>query len=82
VRKPEIKRPFERPRRRWEGNIKLDLQEVGCRGMNWIYLSQDSFSRKIVLHGVSKVVQKKKNSDCVNVQDIMLPPFLKRVNTG
>jgi hypothetical protein len=30
VRKPEGKRPFSRPRRRWKGNIKMDLQEVGC----------------------------------------------------
>jgi hypothetical protein len=60
----------------------MDLQEVGCGGMNWIDLAQDSFSRRTVLRGVSKVVQKKENSDCINVQDIMLPPFLKRVSTG
>jgi len=30
VRKPEDKRPLGRPRRRWEDNIKIDLQEVGC----------------------------------------------------
>ena len=33
VGKPEGKRPFGRPRHRWEDNIKMDLQEVGCRGM-------------------------------------------------
>jgi hypothetical protein len=32
VRKPEGKRPLGRPRCRWEGNIKMDLQEVGCGG--------------------------------------------------
>ena len=32
VGKPEGKRLFGRPRRRWEGNVKTDLQEVGCRG--------------------------------------------------
>ena len=32
VRKPEGKRPLGRPRRRWEDNIKMDLQEVGCGG--------------------------------------------------
>ena len=30
-----------RPRRRWENNIKMDLQEVGCGGMDWIELAQD-----------------------------------------
>jgi hypothetical protein len=40
-RKPERKRPLERPRNRWEDNIKMDLQEVGCRGMDWIGLAQD-----------------------------------------
>jgi len=39
--KPEGKRPLGRPRRRWEDNIKMDLQEVGCRDMDWIELAQD-----------------------------------------
>jgi hypothetical protein len=33
-------RPLGRPRRRWEDNIKMDLQEVGCGGMDWIELAQ------------------------------------------
>jgi len=41
VRKPEGKRPLGRLRRRWEDNIKKDLQEVGCGGMDWIELAQD-----------------------------------------
>jgi len=41
VGKPEEKRPLGRPRRRWEDNIKMDLQEVGCGGMDWIGLAQD-----------------------------------------
>jgi len=41
VRKSEGKRPLGRPRRRWEDNIKMDLQEVGCGGMDWIELAQD-----------------------------------------
>ena len=41
VGKPEGKRPLGRPRRRWEDNIKMDLQKVGCRGMDWIELGQD-----------------------------------------
>ena len=39
--KPEGKRPLERPRRRWEDNINIDIQEVGCGGMDWIDLVQD-----------------------------------------
>ena len=39
--KPEGKRPFGRPRRRWEDNIKVDLEEVGCGGMDLIELAQD-----------------------------------------
>jgi len=41
VGKPEGKRPLERPRRRWENNIKMDLQEVRRGGMDWIELAQD-----------------------------------------
>jgi len=39
--KPEGKRALGRPRRRWEYNIKMNLQEVGCEGMDWIELAQD-----------------------------------------
>ena len=39
--KPEGRRPLGRPRSRWEDNIKMDLQEVGCGGMDWIELAQD-----------------------------------------
>jgi len=39
--KPEGKRPLGRFRRKWEDNIKMDLQEVGCGGVDWIDLAQD-----------------------------------------
>jgi len=41
VGKLEGKRPLGRPRRRWEDNIKMDLQEVECGGMDWIDLDHD-----------------------------------------
>jgi hypothetical protein len=48
VGKPEGKRPLVRHRRRWEDTIKMDLQEVGCGGMVWIYLAQDRDRRVFV----------------------------------
>ena len=41
VGKPEGKRSIGRPRHMWEDNIKTDLQEVGCGGMDWIELAQE-----------------------------------------
>jgi len=41
VGKPAGKRPLGRPRRKWEDNIKMDLHEVECGGMDWIELAQD-----------------------------------------
>ena len=41
VEKHEGKRLLGRPRRIWEDNIKMDLQEVGCGGMDWIDVAQD-----------------------------------------
>ena len=41
VGKPKGKRPLGRPRNRWEDNIKMDLREVGCGGMDWIEVAQD-----------------------------------------
>ena len=41
VGKPERKRPLGGPRRRWDDNIKMDLQKVGCYGMDWIDPAQD-----------------------------------------
>jgi hypothetical protein len=39
VRKSEGKRPLRRPRHRWEDNIKMDLREIGCGGVGWIYMA-------------------------------------------
>jgi hypothetical protein len=40
IRKPEGKRPLGRPRNRCEDNMKMDLQDVGWRGTDWIYLAR------------------------------------------
>jgi hypothetical protein len=39
--KPEGKRPLERPRRRWEERIRMDLREIGWGSVDWIQLAQD-----------------------------------------
>jgi len=40
VGKPESKRPHGRPRRRWEDNTKMDLQDFGCGAVDWINMAQ------------------------------------------
>ena len=52
VGKPEGKRPLGRPKRRWEDNVKTDLQEVGCWGMDWIELAQDRDSRRALVNAI------------------------------
>ena len=41
VGKPEGRRTLERPRCRWKDNIKIDLQDVACEVMDWIFVAQD-----------------------------------------
>ena len=50
--KPEGKRPMGRPRRRWEDNIKMDLQEVGGSCVDWIDLAQDRDSWRALVSTV------------------------------
>ena len=52
VGKPEGKRPLERSRRRWEDNIKIDLQEVECAGIDKIELAQDRDSWRALVSAV------------------------------
>jgi hypothetical protein len=69
VGKPEGKRPLGRLRPRWEDNIKLDLQDVGCEDMDWIDMAQDRdrwqalvnaiMNLQVALNaGISQLVQK------------------------
>jgi hypothetical protein len=55
VEKPEGKGPLGRPRRRWEDNIRMDLQEVGCRDMDWIGLAQDKDSWRALVSAVMNI---------------------------
>jgi len=52
VGKPEGKRPLGRFRRRWEDNIKMDLQEVGCGGVDWIELAEDRNRWRALVYAV------------------------------
>ena len=52
VGKPEEKRPLWRNSRRWEDNIKMDFQEVGCEGTDWIMLVQDRDSWRALVNAV------------------------------
>jgi hypothetical protein len=52
VEKPEGKRPLGIPRHRWEDNIRMDLQEVGCGGMDWIGLAQDRDRWRAIVNAV------------------------------
>jgi hypothetical protein len=49
--KPEGKRPLGRSRHRWGDNIKMDLQEVRCGGMDWIELAHDRDRWQALVNG-------------------------------
>ena len=53
--KLEGKGPLVRPRLRWESNIKMDLQEMGCGGMDWIDLFQDRDRWQVLVDMVKNI---------------------------
>jgi len=55
VGKPEGKKPLWRPRRRWEDNIKMNLQEVGCGDRDWIELDQDRDRWRALVNAVMNI---------------------------
>jgi hypothetical protein len=52
VGKPEGKRPLGRPRRRWIGNIKMGLLEIGLNVVDWIALAQDRYRWRALVNSV------------------------------
>jgi hypothetical protein len=55
VGKSEGKTPLGRPRHSWEDNIKIDLQEVGCGGKDWIELAQERYRWQELVNVVMKL---------------------------
>ena len=53
--KPKRKRPLGGPRRRWEDNIKMDLEELECEGTDWIDVAQDIDRWRTVVNAVMKL---------------------------
>jgi hypothetical protein len=56
VGKPESKRRRGRRRLRWEYNIKMDIQEVGCGGMDRINVAQDRYRWRALVNAVMKIL--------------------------
>jgi hypothetical protein len=52
---PEVKRLFERPRRRWENNIRMDLTKIEWEGVDWIHLAQDRGQWRALVNTVMKL---------------------------
>jgi hypothetical protein len=56
VQKPEGKRPFGKPGRGWEDNIKMDHQEVGCEDMDWVELVKDRNRCQTVVNAIMNLL--------------------------
>jgi hypothetical protein len=60
IRKPQGKRPLERPRRRWEDITRKDLREIGWEGVEWIHLVQNKDHWRAVVNTVLNLCVPKK----------------------
>jgi hypothetical protein len=56
VAKPGGKRPHERPRRRWEDGMKMDLREIDLEAVEWIYLAEDRDRWRAVVNAVMNLL--------------------------
>jgi hypothetical protein len=54
--KSEGKRPFGRPRRKWEDNIRVDLREMGLKNVGWVHMSQDRDQWRVLLNTVMNLL--------------------------
>jgi hypothetical protein len=55
VGKPEGKRLLAKPRCRWENNIQMDFQEVGCEGLDWINMAYDRDRWQALVNAVMNI---------------------------
>jgi hypothetical protein len=55
MRKPEGKKPLGKPKIKWEYNIKMDLREIGCEGVDWMHLAQDRDQCRRLVNTVMKL---------------------------
>jgi hypothetical protein len=55
VGKPEGKRPLGIPRHRWEDNIRMNHQDVGCGGMDWVSLAHDREKCRALVNAIMKI---------------------------
>ena len=66
VRKPKGKRPLGRPRHRWKDNIKMNLHEIECGGMDWIDLAQDRNRLQVLVNALMNLRVSKKCGEFLN----------------
>jgi hypothetical protein len=55
VGEPEGRRRIGRPKRRWEGNIRIDLREIGWENMDWMHLVRDNDNWRALVNAVMKL---------------------------